>query len=315
MTHQAYNPYLSDTPISNISAYGVAGVSNMGLSLSPLLIPAEPWAMEYNKQTGFFFESELGTTPKTTVHPNTANVNCVLYKNNPQWGYRSAIQRYEGFFPNYYLKRVSGGCWFLLPGDTTNMPNDPISDFGFKFGECNYWTNSYWDSRNVYVMSYCEPWGLHTKYIDTGTAYANAADIAANQTCAYTHDGCPTATSRGDTVMEYGQAILNSYMQNYDGSIMGPDNPRWAGRGLLPLAAEPGPGQGQHDAPRSRASPGPASPSSVRTTGSGLAPPHRDQPTNGEHFTGLYWDSVSAFGTAFGFEDLSNCRGGRLGYL
>ncbi len=242
VTNQGFHPYQSWTPYSNLSAYNVSGLANMGLSLSPVLIPPESYVMEYNKQTGFFIESEMGTTPKTTLHPNTATFNCVLYRHNPQWGFRSAVQRYQSIFPAYFLRRASGGNWFRLQhGWDSNMPDAPLSDFGFKFADGELWTNSYFSTNNLITLSYIEPWGLHTKYIDTGSAYANAGDIAANHVCAYTHDGCPTATSKGCTVMEYGQSILNNYLTNTDGSIMGPDSPIWADEGQWLVAAEPGP--------------------------------------------------------------------------
>jgi len=308
VTYQGYHPYQSNTPYSNISAYNVGGVPNMGLSLAPVLIPPESYAMEYNKQTGYFIESELGTTSKTTLHPNTATFKCVLYKHNPQWGFRSAVQRYQSIFPEYYLRRTAGGNWFLCPGTTlTNMPNDPISDFAFKFGEGQWWTDSYWSANNVYTCSYIEPWGLHTKYIDTATAYANAADLPDNWTCAYTHDGCPTNTSKGCNVIEYAQAILNNYMQNTDGSIMGPDNPRWADEGfyLWPLNPDPDKGDTMHLTPGiTRASLAEFREQYWQWTGA----PHRDQPTAGQTFSGLYWDSVCAFGTAFGWDNLHNFR-------
>jgi len=307
-SYQGYHPAESSTPYSNLSAYNVSGVPNMGLSLSPTLIPAESFVMEYNKQTGFFIESELGTTSKTTVHPNTATFNCVLYKHNPQWGYRSAVQRYQSFFPEYFLRRVSGGNWFVVDPAKTQMPDDPITDFGFKFGEGETWTDSYWAANNVITCSYSEPWGLHTKYTDLATAYNNAADLPDNWGCAYTHDGCPTNTSRGYSVLEYAQSILNNSMENSDGTVLGPpSSPLWADEGFYvwPLNPDPDKGDTKHLSPGvTRAGLSEFREQYCSWTGA----PHYDRPTAGQTYGGMYWDSVCAFGTGIGWDSTHNCR-------
>ncbi len=50
---------------------------------------------------------------KTTKHPNTADFHFVLYKHNPAWGNRSAVQRFQCFFPDWFNRTVAGGNNFV----------------------------------------------------------------------------------------------------------------------------------------------------------------------------------------------------------
>ena len=86
MFHFTRHPKLSESPFGAITAYNVSGVSNMGISLTPLFYPPQAYAIEYNAQTGFFIEFELGTTAKTTRNPNIATFHFVLYQHTPEVG-------------------------------------------------------------------------------------------------------------------------------------------------------------------------------------------------------------------------------------
>ena len=144
--HFQRHPRLSENPYGTITGYNVSGVSNMGISLTPLLYPPAAYALEYNAQTGFFIEFELGTTAKTTRHPNTADFHFVLYQHNPKWGQRSAVQRYQSFFPDWFnrVALASGGNWFVRPGDaSTRHAHTLPEDFRMKYSETVVWQDSY----------------------------------------------------------------------------------------------------------------------------------------------------------------------------
>ena len=131
----------------------------MGISLTPLFYPPAAYALEYNKQTGFFLEFELGTTAKTTRHANTADFHFVLYQHTPKWGNRSSVQRYQSFFPVWFDRTVTGGNWFVDPGET-NMPTTP-TDFRMKYSEGVGFADTYTQSNGIYTMRYHEPWAWH----------------------------------------------------------------------------------------------------------------------------------------------------------
>ena len=125
--HWVWHPQLSESPYGTITAHNVSGVSDTGLSLTPLFYPPAAYAIEYNAQTGLFIEFELGTTPKTTKHPNTADFHFVLYQHNPKWGNRSAVQRYQSFFPDWFTRTISGGNWFVDPATTPTTLPPPLT--------------------------------------------------------------------------------------------------------------------------------------------------------------------------------------------
>ncbi len=137
--HWSRHPDLSINPYGTITKTASPA---MGLSLTPLFFPPAAYAIEYNVQTGFFIEFELGTTAKTLKHPNTADFHFVLYQHDPKWGNRSAVQRFQSFFPLWFNRVVSGGNWFIDPSPRSKIPATP-EDFRFKFSETCGWDDDY----------------------------------------------------------------------------------------------------------------------------------------------------------------------------
>ena len=217
--HWVWHPQLSQNPYGTITAYNVSGVSNMGISLSPLFYPPCAYAIEYDAQTGFFIEFELGTTPKTTKHPNTADFHFVLYQHNPKWGNRSAVQRYQSFFPDWFNRATTGGNWF---GDVTHA-NYPATttDFRMKYAEGTAYDDSITEADGILTMNYTEPWCFHTWTEDPGQVWPETLDVAAN----WSTDNCHCPGNRGMTNAECTQAMFNSVVMNPDGSFVGPDSP------------------------------------------------------------------------------------------
>ena len=160
---------LSKNPYGTITAYNVSGVSNMGISLTPLFYPPAAYALEYNAQTGFFIEFELGTTAKTTRHPNIADFHFVLYQHDPKWGQRSAVQRYQCFFPDWFERTVVGRELVCGAADATahaaatgTATTRPLAgDFRLKFEETTQWDDSFTQQYSIMPMRYQEPWGWH----------------------------------------------------------------------------------------------------------------------------------------------------------
>ena len=139
--HQARHPDLSVNPFGAISRTASPA---MGLSLAPLFYPPQAYAIQYNSQGGLWIEFEMGTTPNTTKHPNTAELHFVFYKHDPDWGDRSAVARYYTFFPQWFEKRYRGGNWLV---DYGNYPTTP-ADFSIAYLETNNFANSWTDNNN-----------------------------------------------------------------------------------------------------------------------------------------------------------------------
>ena len=191
----------------------------MGLSLTPLFSPPAAYAIEYNSQTGFFIEFELGTTAKTAQHPNTADFHFVFYQHDPKWGNRSAVQRFQSFFPDWFNRVVSGGNWFVDPGEST-MPPTP-EDFRLKFSETCSWDDAYTVAHGLLTVRYQEPWCWHLWSEDPTAVAAETVDTAANWNPGKT--GCHCPGNRGYTNIECAQAAFNSADMNPDGTLIGPD--------------------------------------------------------------------------------------------
>jgi len=214
-------------PRPSIHPYGTISKTAspaMGLTLSPLLYPPQAFVMEYNSQTGLFIQFEMGTTNKTTKHPNTAYFDFVLYKHNPAYGMRSAVQRYQSFFPTWYNRVTSGGNWHL---DSTPRLTNPNPDFALKFAEGLTWTgtDSYYIDNGILTCRYVSPWSWVTNYLDFPEGVdlaAKALDIPANWwmptlPCWWTN--CPQGYRNGIYRLEVAQMDSLSNILNPDGTF------------------------------------------------------------------------------------------------
>ncbi len=217
--HWQWHPQLSVNPYGTVTK---TSSPTMGLSLTPFFYPPSAYAIEYNSQTGFFVEFELGTTSKTTKHPNTADFHFAFYKHDPKWGNRSAVRRFQSFFPQWFRRSVSGGNWYV---DCThsNYPTNP-GDFRLKFGETTSWADATTQADGALMCRYIEPWCWHVwSASDNAGLMAETADIDSNWTMADPPCHCPG--NRGMPNAVCSQAQFNSMGQNPDGSWIGPDNP------------------------------------------------------------------------------------------
>ncbi|NIM49725.1 MAG: hypothetical protein GTO22_10860, partial [Gemmatimonadales bacterium] len=211
--HQARHPDLSLSPFGSISRTSGA---EMGISLSPLLYPPCAYAIQYNSQGGFWIEFELGTTPQTTKHPNTADFHFILYRHDPDWGVRSAAKRYYGFFPQWFQQVSRGGNWWW---DKNVRPTNP-EDFALVYFETYYWDDQYTIDANMYTCKYQEPWCWHLPYLEEATIEQKALDIPENDVT--------ECIGKGQSVKESAQSTILSGAKNHDGSYIGPDDPsRW----------------------------------------------------------------------------------------
>ncbi len=98
-----------------------------------------------------FLAVDLGLTPATTKFPNRADYSFVIYDCDPQWGLRSAAERYYKIFPRLFTKRMKhdGGwvCW----GNCAVLPN--IEQLGFKY---------HWGPADPAAVAFDDTHGLYS---------------------------------------------------------------------------------------------------------------------------------------------------------
>jgi hypothetical protein len=126
-----------------------------GLGLGVDLDRPSQYRLAYNADTQQYFASfDFGLVPDAQYGPSAASFGLVLYAVEPQWGFRSAAQRYCDLFPEAFACRSKQqGIW---------MPFSKISevegweDFGFKYKEGNNET-AWDDAQDILTFRYTEP--------------------------------------------------------------------------------------------------------------------------------------------------------------
>jgi len=122
----------------------------------------------YLRGRGLAVEFDLGLSPKTLKFPCQANLAWVVFKVDPEWGFRSAIQQYYRLFPGCFRNRVERqGIWMPFT-DITSVKD--YQDFGFAFHETNLKAGGKKRGKvtiadvdreiGVYSFQYVEPWDI-----------------------------------------------------------------------------------------------------------------------------------------------------------
>ncbi len=96
-----------------------------------------------------------------------ARFSFVLYRHEPAWGFRAALERYYAIFPALFDgKAPRGGCWTLRLPDA-DTPD--IGDFGLAFYECGDATaaqREWCREHGALTFPYIEPWGVRQRFPD-----------------------------------------------------------------------------------------------------------------------------------------------------
>jgi hypothetical protein len=81
----------------------------------------------------FFIAYDFGLGQETARFPGSADFRFVLFRFDPRWGFRAALQKFYDIFPNQFVKRVKReGIWMPFT-DIARIP--AFEDFGFAFQE------------------------------------------------------------------------------------------------------------------------------------------------------------------------------------
>lgn len=81
----------------------------------------------------------------------------LIYRHDPHWGFRSALDRYYGFFPEFFEKRVAReGGWYVW-GNAADTPGAIEAGFAFHWGPAAPEAVK-WDNQHGFLaLHYIEP--------------------------------------------------------------------------------------------------------------------------------------------------------------
>ena len=215
-----------------MSFYPLAAVWNerAGLTLALGMDHPAQYRLVYHAGTRqFFIAYDFGLTKDTAKFPGSARFRFVLYRFNPRWGFRAALQKYYDLFPQHFVKRVTReGVWMPFT-DIANVPG--FEDFGFAFQEGA--PNVAFDDRHdIASFVYVEPmshWLAMPR--DVPRTYDGALSVL-NQNL---------AGARGKEPAEMAAATLTSGIENADGRLfLYLTKAPWCDGGVFCLNPDPG---------------------------------------------------------------------------
>ncbi len=133
------------------------GVRNVGLSLAVPMHPPRPFRLGYDPTEGYIVEWDFGLSPVVRKYPSRADFFALLYRHDPQWGFRAAAKSYYELFPEWFAVRVPRqGNWYYR--DLTDLPHP--EDFGLAFNELTTESSLAADRKlGLLAFAYTEPWG------------------------------------------------------------------------------------------------------------------------------------------------------------
>ncbi len=134
-----------------------------GLSLAVRMDEPVCHRIGYNKALGVMyialdFGLLSGVRPMDGDAPgHSAPFRILLYRHDPAWGFRSALQRYYDFFPDFFTRRLKReGGWFVW-GDMSKTEGALDAGFMFHWGpegnDAIKWDNAH----NATALLYIEP--------------------------------------------------------------------------------------------------------------------------------------------------------------
>jgi hypothetical protein len=110
----------------------VAGQRELIVLGAPLDVP-RLWRFAYDAESKELYAAvDLGLSPDTKRFPSQASFSLVLYRGDPAWGFRGALQRYYELFPHCFTKHNrEDGIWGFATIPWAKM--EKPEDFGFQF--------------------------------------------------------------------------------------------------------------------------------------------------------------------------------------
>lgn len=140
-----------------LSLLPTAAIWNARVGLAIGLDMAQPAQYRIGYHAGLqqlFIAYDFGLAKETARFPSAAPFRFVIYRFDPQWGFRAAWQKFMGIFPDHFTVRSKEqGLWMPFT-DVSTVPG--WEDFGFRYHEGN--NNVPWDDQHgVLSFRYTEP--------------------------------------------------------------------------------------------------------------------------------------------------------------
>jgi hypothetical protein len=163
----------------------------------------------------------LGLSPKTVKFPSRASFEIVLYRFSPQWGFRSAWERYMALYPEAFAVRSSYDKPIVTLGMVAPQGRRVADseDFGMRFVQMHGLENER-VARRVYeqatelgykVAYYILPWAEETPCTDSASAPPDYPSIFDYQRRDWGKPGM-----QGDIA----QAMADSFIEDTNGDII-----------------------------------------------------------------------------------------------
>lgn len=143
-------------PLGAISCPGLGG-----LSLAVRMDEPVVHRIAYHPRLHLFYLAlDFGLVPEPRelgLPLSEAPFRILLYRHDPAWGFRAALQRYYDLFPEFFTKRVprEGGwyCW----GDVRATEGALEAGFGVHWGPAGYEAVKWDNQHGVLAFLYIEP--------------------------------------------------------------------------------------------------------------------------------------------------------------
>jgi hypothetical protein len=191
-----------------MSLYPLAAVwsERAGLALAlDMDHPAQHRLVYHAGTRQFFIAYDFGLTKDTAKLPSGAGFRFILYRFDPRWGFRAALQKYYELFPQHFAKRVTReGVWMPFT-DIAKVPG--FDDFGFAFQE-GAPNVEFDDQHGIASFVYVEPmshWLAMPREVPR--TYESALSVLNKD----------LAGARGKDAAEMAAATLTSGIENADG--------------------------------------------------------------------------------------------------
>jgi len=143
-----YHNQTSRYPIAAV--YGSDGIA-IGF---PLDHPAAIRLIANPATNQLYIAFDVALSPHSKI-PNAAYLRAIVYRFDPEWGFRSAIKKYYDIYPEFFKKRVNKeGLWAGIFGDLNHITN--INDFGIAYHTTGVRQKalSFNDINNIYSLRY-----------------------------------------------------------------------------------------------------------------------------------------------------------------
>ncbi len=139
-----------------VSKYPLAAIwdQRSGLALGLDMEHPAQYRLVYHPVTRqFLIAYDFGLAPETS-QPGTAEFSFVIFRFDPQWGFRAAWDKYCRIFPGHFTKRVPReGTWMPFT-DIAKVPGHEDFGFAFQEGAPNV---AFDDAHGILSFVYVEP--------------------------------------------------------------------------------------------------------------------------------------------------------------